>query len=165
MVYNTRYGQSIFDIATAMNVGIDNLIAFSLSNGISNLNAKIPANTIVKGTPIAATASINKNNIPYTPTAIFKSRSNQSIFDIAMMLTGTMDNIVSFALSNSLNIGGSVNVAKEFVYTKGVAITDWCFKNNYIFTNSYLVNKFVKVISAESGRYLTTESGIAILVR
>ena len=66
----------------------------------------------------------------------FISRNNQTIFDIGLMLSGGLDSIVQFAILNNIeSLNGVVNPSTKFTYTNGIAITNWCLKNNYIFAN------------------------------
>lgn len=165
MTYNSRFGQSIFDIVTVLNVGIDNIIAFAKENELSDFSI-IPPNTKLSIPATLQNIVVQKKAIPYNPVGVFKSRANQSIFDIATMLTGTLDNVVVFALNNGINtLIGAVRPATNFTYTNGIAIAQWCFKNKYIFANSAIVSTITRVIGTEDGRYIVTQSGLAILVR
>lgn len=93
---------------------------------------------------------------------IYKSQSGQSLFDIALMLNGELDSIVSFAIQSGVDINSVVPPNKAFTYTTGKAITDWAFKNNYIFSTAN--NNLIRVLSTNDGRLITTDLGYFISV-
>ena len=112
-----------------------NLFDIMYTNKV-DVYGSLPQNTILVQNKNYTVSTLQKNTTLPKDTDYYFSHYGQSIYDVSVMLTGKIDGIVEFALANNINsLNGVLNPQTKFTYSTGKAITDWCFKNDYIFAN------------------------------
>lgn len=163
MVYASRFGQNIFDVCVTLKQGLDNVVVFALNAGISDLTEVIPAGKVFSYEVIKEPTVISERVVPQKTEDVFIARNGQSIYDIALMLNGGLDNVVAFSKASGVDsLMDPVLSGQAFTYLTGQALTNWAFKNNYIFANSIVYTS--RVLATEDFKYIVTELGYKLLL-
>jgi hypothetical protein len=160
--YNSRDGETIFDIATATGAGLENLVSIAISSGISSLNSSISANTEIVYT-VPDPVSYDSESTSNDSDLKYYARDGQTIYDIALMLNGTLENIIDLINNSSLqSINDTVNFKSTFNYTdSNLSIVSWVKKNEYVFKTGFITQQsnVTFYILTEASFILNTELG------
>ena len=166
--YNTRYNQSIFDVANSSVGDLESVYKLIVENpGLSV--ATVPPGLTVFYTPkkiipppVSSTAAI----VP-DPTQKFFSRTNQTIYDVCMQTYGSLDMLYKLIIdSNFSNLRTLPAPGQGFIFNANL-IHDEIFYN-YLVKQALVINTFTQAPSSfllqDDGFYLLQDDGFKIII-
>lgn len=174
MQHVVKDGQSIFDIAIKTIGSIENLYAFISSNPqITSIDYDFNANpnqvlSFIQTAPVVPDILAIQNVITNN-TGTIKGRYGQSLFDIVLMTTGSIDTMYSdLLITNNISEVNNQDISKvsfsfDKTKIKDVLVYNYFQKKSTIINTGTLSASY-KVLETENNKYITTENGYLILL-
>lgn len=170
MLYVTRDGQTIFDIALKT-CGLENVYAYIKSNPeITDINFSFDNKNLTTEfiqPPSATPPELMANAAVVVAAKLIIGREGQSLFDICLMATNDLGGLMQFIRDNNIsNLNQASLIGKSFTFEidniKDAFVYNYLTNSRAVFNTGIII--YQSALLQEDGDYLLQENGGLILV-